>query len=92
MSFTSLFVFIFLGTVMDSVPISLKDPLMLAYYILDNCSSQGLVTPLLDNSFIHTAVHQLRCLEIFLKFNEVSESEVILITFSKIACPSKHVH
>ena len=85
MSFTSLFVFVFLGTVMDSVPINLKDPLMLAYYILDNCSSERLVTPLLDNSFIHTAIHQLRCLEIFLEFNEVSEIKVISITFSKIA-------
>ena len=50
---------------MESRPIDQKHPLMLAYYIVQMHSSNSAKAILVDNNFIHCAVHQLRCLEIF---------------------------
>ena len=66
-------VYLFLDKVLKSVHVTVQDPLLLAYFVLDNCEAVAL---LLENSFVHAAVHQLRCLQLFLKFNEVSSSDI----------------
>ena len=58
-------------TVLESVPLDLKAPLMLAYYIIELFSSNKQIGLLLENSIVHCCVHQLRGLQIFLSFNEV---------------------
>ena len=63
---------------MESRPIDEKHPLMLAYYIVQMCSSNSAKAILVGNNFIHCAVHQLRCLEIFLSYSEVSFSKCTL--------------
>ena len=47
---------------------------MLAYNILSSCSSnKDLIDPLLEYGIVHSAIHQLRGLQIFMSFNKVSE-------------------